>query len=110
MSNETTVPFGDETTDESARFAKAIQGFRDAGELLERSADLCEGDLSEAMADMPKLSADVFAQLFMSCTGECGRLGFDDKVFWLRVAYWMGPDWIQEFRRVGAFMEKAYEF
>lgn len=34
----------------------------------------------------------------------------DERLYWLKVADYFGPDWIQSFRKVGAFMQKVESF
>lgn len=56
-----------------------------------------------------KLPADVFGQLLMQHIGP-DTMSFDEKLFWMEVAEYIGPDYIQAFRKVAAFMAKTQEF
>lgn len=49
----------------------------------------------------------IWAKILMeNLNGDDSCEGMDEheKLFWAKVAFEMGPDWISKFRRVGAFM------
>jgi hypothetical protein len=94
-------------TDEN-EFARDLQTFRNA---IATMLDMCEkwdGELPELFADT-RLPAAVFGQILMGHLPTEG-LTVQDKIFWIEVMEHMGPDWVNEFRHVGGFMNKLGEF
>ena len=57
---------------------------------------------------------DALAQwLIAELTGlmsSCERFTAEEKAHWIKVADYMGPDWIAKFKRIGAFMDKVEAF
>lgn len=50
----------------------------------------------------------IWAKVLMENIGgprtDCEDMDEDEKLFWTKVTFEMGPDWIAKFRRIGAFM------
>lgn len=69
------------------------------------------GDMQEWTVELKDLQANAFAQVLMEHLpiGDM-RWSASNKAFWIEVAEHMGPDWIAEFRKVGAFMHKVESF
>lgn len=78
---------------------RILNADEDPGELLD-PADNIE----------PAALAAILLSVLPTADMEGARLSVEARVYWMRVADAMGPDWIREFRRVGAFMDKVDQF
>lgn len=90
----------------------AIEFFRtvSAGaEKLETTPDLQEFT-AETVAFGPVFTGQLLMEILPSAPDHGQRMSAMQKAFWLQVAEYMGPDWIDEFRKVGAFMSKVDSF
>lgn len=103
-----------------SEFALAIETVRAAIVALKASDE--RGDLGElldaaSLGTGPLLPANVMGQLLMELLpledapeGAVARMPLEAKTYWAAVAEWMGPDWLESYRRVGAFMIKVEGF
>lgn len=92
------------------RFATVLQTARDFATAINHPDN--EGDLGELLNEV-KFTPEVLAQILMEhlpVPDINKRLTPEIKMFWMRVATHMGPDWIEEFKNVGAFMSAVDEF
>lgn len=88
-------------------FGEALGRVRNATEVFETEGQEFNGDLPELFEDV-RFSPEVFAQILMNHIPCDDRIA--DKVFWLKVAEYMGPDYVSGYRLVGGFMNKVNEF
>lgn len=65
-------------------------------------------DISEFTNTLCTLSADMKAQLLMEFIGL--DFGVNEKAELLKMAHWMGPDYLEYLRRAVAFMVKVESF
>lgn len=86
----------------------AIELVREAHRDLIEAERIMSPELPELYADF-KLPSASFAQILMNHL-PLDHMATADKVFWLEVMDYMGPDYLAEFRRVGGFMNKLGEF
>lgn len=54
--------------------------------------------------DHPVIWAKVLMENLGGEGGATDELWESEKLFWTKVTFEMGPDWIAKFRRIGAFM------
>lgn len=71
--------------------------------------------LAECMNGLRLSSPRMVAHLLMenirnSLASDLNTLPAEDKIFWTEVAAVMGPDWIERFRMLGAFMQYVDNF
>lgn len=70
-----------------------------------------EVDYNEHTQAFGSMSGWALGQMLMQNLGDTdGPMYLENKVYWLRVGTELGPDWIEQFRKVGAFMHRADSF
>lgn len=70
-----------------------------------------EVDYRDHTAAFGNMSAWALGQMVMQNLGHSDEpLYLEHKVYWLRVASELGPDHIEQFRKVGAYMAKVESF
>lgn len=80
-----------------------------------------EGDLPELLVNakegdfgINRITPEIIGQFLMEAlppdADSNARLSTGQKMFWMKVASYMGPDWIAELRRIAAFMDKVDQF
>lgn len=77
-----------------------------------RAAGEHEGDLAELCPGRDDIPPAVLGQLLIEALPdlEPGRMSATDKMYWVQVAEWLGPDWLESLRRTVAFAVKSDQF
>jgi len=69
------------------------------------------GGQEEAFGHDQRIVPDALAHIIMQHLPMAdANMTVEDKQYWLAVAHFMGPDWIESFRRTAAWMAKAEQF
>lgn len=106
---ETQEPLVEPNGEFAALVETAAKGFA----ALRRAAEI--GELAEVMCSAKPstgLGAEVVGQILMEVLPlpDAPRLSQQQKIFWLGVAEWLGPDWFDELKRAVAFMDAADDY
>lgn len=72
-----------------------------------------QAKLPEVLDSSVQVTPKVLGQLLMNAVGTEGTgpfMSIEQKIFWMNVGEYIGSDYIQELRRISAFMDKANSF
>jgi hypothetical protein len=99
-------PFADAVED--VRTALRHMGGEFEGDLPELVGQAKEGDFNVML-----ITPEIVGQFLMETLPipeMDARLSTAQKLYWMKVAEYMGPDYIRELRRIAAFMDKVDQF
>lgn len=91
----------------SDKLREACEAFKAAADGSLKDADNL-GDVTMALAPLPP--AFLGRLVMWHLPRPDVLLDLDTKLFWCEVANTLGPDWIAEWNRIGAFMNTVDEF